>query len=68
MIANPRQVTRVLVPFGGTSSLGTSSVPAGYTGPTSAVTGGARPGTFVWHCHILEHEENDMMQAMVIKP
>ena len=20
------------------------------------------PGTYVWHCHILEHEDNDMMR------
>ena len=21
-----------------------------------------RPGDYVWHCHILEHEDNDMMR------
>ena len=21
-----------------------------------------RPGLFVWHCHILEHEDNEMMR------
>jgi hypothetical protein len=24
------------------------------------------PGDYVWHCHILEHEENDMMNQLVI--
>ena len=22
------------------------------------------PGQFVWHCHIVEHEDNEMMQAL----
>jgi FtsP/CotA-like multicopper oxidase with cupredoxin domain len=21
-----------------------------------------RPGRYVWHCHILEHEDNEMMR------
>ncbi|MDP4173736.1 MAG: multicopper oxidase domain-containing protein [Bacteroidota bacterium] len=25
-------------------------------------------GKYVYHCHILDHEENDMMQYMVVKP
>lgn len=25
-------------------------------------------GAFVYHCHILEHEENDMMQYFMVKP
>ncbi|WP_102124696.1 multicopper oxidase family protein [Deinococcus planocerae] len=25
-----------------------------------------RAGTYVWHCHILEHEENDMMRPLVV--
>ena len=24
------------------------------------------PGLFVWHCHILEHEEHDMMRPLVV--
>ncbi len=26
------------------------------------------PGLFVWHCHILEHEDNEMMRPYVIGP
>lgn len=26
------------------------------------------PGRFVWHCHILEHEDNDMMRPMDVLP
>jgi hypothetical protein len=24
------------------------------------------PGNFVWHCHILEHEEHDMMRPIMV--
>ncbi|KON79597.1 multicopper oxidase [Azoarcus sp. PA01] len=27
-----------------------------------------RPGLYVWHCHILEHEDNEMMRRYVIGP
>ena len=26
------------------------------------------PGLYVWHCHILSHEEHDMMRPLVVKP
>jgi len=32
--------------------------------PDSPRTGGKE---YVWHCHILEHEEHDMMHALVVK-
>lgn len=60
MIAYPGEVLRILVPFGGTA-----------VGITSAFSGDAQhqySGAFVWHCHILEHEENDMMQGYVLTP
>ena len=25
-------------------------------------------GTYVWHCHILEHEDDEMMRPLVVKP
>ncbi len=34
------------------------------TTPDSPRTGGAE---YVWHCHILEHEEHDMMHALIVK-
>jgi spore coat protein A len=27
---------------------------------------GIKGAEYVWHCHILEHEEHDMMHALVI--
>jgi FtsP/CotA-like multicopper oxidase with cupredoxin domain len=25
-------------------------------------------GTYMWHCHILSHEENDMMRPFTVMP
>ncbi|WP_242448318.1 multicopper oxidase [Cellulomonas sp. WB94] len=54
--AMPGEVTRIRVPFGAT-------VP-GATGPLAI--GASHTGEYAWHCHILEHEDNDMMQRYVI--
>ena len=52
---NPGQVTRVLMKFD------LPVVP--FAVPASPRTGGAE---YVWHCHILEHEEHDMMRPLVV--
>jgi spore coat protein A len=57
---NPGEVTRVIMKF---------SLPQ----VSFAVPGSPRPGMlggheYVWHCHILEHEEHDMMRPLVILP
>jgi len=26
-----------------------------------------KPGLYVWHCHILEHEDNEMMRPYYVK-
>lgn len=67
----PGQVTRLLVPFGndalGTAgTTGTDDIPFGRlvtegAGIAYGSFGGSFTGTYVWHCHILDHEENDMM-------
>ena len=51
VLAMPGQVTRILVPFG-----------PGAAGGAPLAIGRAYTGDYVWHCHILEHEDNDMMQ------
>jgi spore coat protein A len=40
-------------------------LPAGlpFTVPSSPRTGG---NEYVWHCHILEHEEHDMMRPLIV--
>ena len=57
---NPGQVTRVIMKF----TLPT--VPFAVPGsPRAGLQGGHE---YVWHCHILEHEEHDMMRPLVIMP
>jgi len=53
---NPGEVTRVFMKF---------DLPTGlpFTVPVSGRTGG---NEYVWHCHILEHEEHDMMRPLVV--
>ena len=52
---NPGEVTRVIMKFT------LPKVP--FAVPPSPRTGG---NEYVWHCHILEHEEHDMMRPLVI--
>ncbi|MBV9383720.1 MAG: multicopper oxidase domain-containing protein [Streptosporangiaceae bacterium] len=53
IICPPGQVTRIAVPFTGIR----------FDPDRQYVTqAGARVRGYVWHCHILEHEEYDMMQ------
>jgi len=52
---NPGEVTTVIMKFD------LPTVP--FTVPSSPRTGG---NEYVWHCHILEHEEHDMMRPLVV--
>jgi spore coat protein A len=52
---NPGEVTTVIMKFN------LPSVP--FSVPTSPRTGG---NEYVWHCHILEHEEHDMMRPLIV--
>jgi len=56
VVAMPGEVTRIRVPFG-----------AGAAGGAPLAIGSSFTGEYVWHCHILEHEDNDMMQRYLIK-
>jgi FtsP/CotA-like multicopper oxidase with cupredoxin domain len=63
---HPEEVTRILVRFApqdapATVKAGENAYPFD---PTLSSEG--HPG-YVWHCHILEHEENDMMRPLVVK-
>ncbi len=53
---NPGEVTRVAMKF--------DLAPVPFAVPASPRTGG---NEFVWHCHILEHEEHDMMRPLVVR-
>ena len=63
IIAPPGQVTRILVPFGGTAA----GVPAPFVGDSKTASVQRFAGTYVFHCHILEHEDNDMMQPYAVR-
>jgi spore coat protein A len=56
VVAMPGTVTRILVPFG-----------AAAAGGAPLAIGKTYRGEYVWHCHILEHEDNDMMQRYVVR-
>jgi len=54
---NPGEVTTVIAKFD------LPVLPVGMGNPLSPRTGGHE---YVWHCHILEHEEHDMMRPLVV--
>jgi len=56
---NPGEVTRVIMKFD------LPVIPTSMGNPVSPRTGGHE---YVHHCHILEHEEHDMMRALVVRP
>ena len=56
VVAPPGMVTRILVPFGHEAGEGLPVAAREVHVP------GPGDNDYVWHCHILEHEENDMMQ------
>ena len=57
--ANPDECVTVLVDIPATEGL----APRGVEIPVSPRTGDAE---YVWHCHILEHEEHDMMRPLIV--
>ena len=54
VLALPGEVTRIIVPFGANAGGSVTAFQASHF------------GSYVWHCHILEHEDNDMMQRFAI--
>ena len=63
VIALPNTVTRIVVPFGGTAA----GIPAPYVGDRRGASVQRFTGNYVFHCHILEHEDNDMMSPLVVQ-
>jgi len=61
ILCMPGEVTRIRIPFG------PNVVPGSTTGTFLPMAiGKAHTGPYVSHCHILEHEENDMMMRFTI--
>jgi len=63
-VAPPGKVTRVRLRFAPQYTKDSDLVPGFNPFPFDASAG---PG-YVWHCHILDHEDNDMMRPMIMLP
>ena len=63
-VAPPGKVTRVRIRFAPQYTKESDLVPGFNPFPFDATVG---PG-YVWHCHILDHEDNDMMRPMKMLP
>ncbi|MDA8078535.1 MAG: multicopper oxidase domain-containing protein, partial [Nitrospiraceae bacterium] len=73
---NPGEITRVIMRFALPKITGPGPLyPLITTGANSAkdiINGNPPPSPrtggseYVWHCHILEHEEHDMMRPLVV--
>jgi spore coat protein A len=61
-IAPPGKVTRVVIRFAPQYTKQADLVPGFNPFPFDASSG---PG-YVWHCHILDHEDNDMMRPLTM--
>ena len=59
ILMHPGEVTRILVKFAPQDAPATPGTNGFGFDPATD------PG-YVWHCHILEHEENDMMRPLII--
>jgi FtsP/CotA-like multicopper oxidase with cupredoxin domain len=60
----PGQVTRIAVRYAPTS-LGVGLDPAEYAYPFNPNDG---DHGYVWHCHIIDHEDNEMMRPQQVQP
>ncbi len=58
VLVNPGEVVRVLAPYGGSESMPISGLPYDKT----------FSGEYVLHCHMLEHEDHDMMHPYQVLP
>ncbi len=65
-IMNPGEVTRIVVRFA------PQDTPIGIIGNFSfipnAPADNGQPGYYVWHCHITDHEDNEMMRPDMFVP
>ena len=78
MICPPHEITRIVVQWPTAAELGynpdVAFVPAGPTAQAQAAAGhhstavdGKLRG-YMWHCHMLEHEDHDMMARFRLVP
>jgi spore coat protein A len=69
----PGTVTRVIMKFNLATITDAAGKPVNVKNAYGSITNGQPPvsprtggNEYVWHCHILEHEEHDMMHAVVV--
>jgi FtsP/CotA-like multicopper oxidase with cupredoxin domain len=55
VVVNPNEVTRLIVPFGAQAA-------------PNLPFGNSFTGRYVWHCHMLDHEDNEMMLPYEVVP
>ena len=65
VIMNPGQVTRIVARYAPTD-LATTTAPSMLYYPFDPSGGGMY--TYVWHCHIIDHEDNEMMRQAAVTP
>jgi spore coat protein A len=63
--APPLTITRIAVSYAPQSVAAGTVHPGTNLFPFNPTTGG--PG-YVWHCHILDHEDNEMMRPTLLRP
>ena len=67
-VASPLQTDGVITPPEPWES-GVKDTVIAYPGQVTRVRARfSTPGQFVWHCHIVEHEDNEMMRPYRIGP
>lgn len=67
VIAYPSEQNNIPLSVGQTVAGEITRVRMKFDTPPPHVPGGAAGGQFVWHCHIVEHEDHDMMPPLTIQ-
>jgi FtsP/CotA-like multicopper oxidase with cupredoxin domain len=63
-VMHPGQVTRIIVRYAPTNLAAGTTIPGTNYYPFDPTAG---PG-YVWHCHIIDHEDNEMMRPYAVQP
>ena len=66
-IMHPGEVTRIAVRFA-PQHLAPNTVGGSFIFNPAAPATNGEPGVYVWHCHITDHEDNEMMRPDMIIP
>lgn len=64
----PGQVTRIAVRYAPTDTPVITNTPGSYPFDPNGKATGPGPHGYVWHCHIIDHEDNEMMRSLQVQP